>query len=99
MNFKMPFLHGTFGTATVVALISAFGTASCTREPLSAQHTVAEYRSNADLRREQFARCTNDPGTLGKTPDCVNAREAQRLEDMRSVRDLPPVWLPPPPSK
>ena len=83
---------------TLVAMTSA-GIVGCAREPPTAEHTVAEYRSNADLRRGQFARCTNDPGTLGKTPDCVNAREAQRVEDMRSVRDLPPVGLPPPPSK
>ena|ERR1700732_44156 len=93
-------LRSTFGmvAVTLVAMTSA-GIFGCTREPPVAQHTVAEYQSNPDLRREQFARCTNDPGTLGKTPDCVNAREAQRLEDMRSVRDLPPVGLPPPPSK
>ena len=91
----------TFGTAVaiVVATIATVGIVCCTREQPTAQHTVAEYRSNPDLRRAQFARCTNDPGTLGKTPDCVNAREAQRLEDMSSVRDLPPVGLPPPPSK
>ena len=91
----------TFGTAVaiVVAMIATLGIVCCTREPPTAEHTVAEYGSNADLRREQFARCTNDPGTLGKTPDCVNAREAQRLEDMGSVRELPPVGLPPPSKK
>jgi hypothetical protein len=83
-------------TLVTITAVSIFG---CTREPPVAQHTVGEYQSNPDLRREQFARCANDPGTLGKTPDCVNAREAQGLEDMRSVRDLPPVGLPPPPSK
>lgn len=86
-------------TATLLSIAAALSVVCCTRQPQTAQHTVAEYRSNPDLRREQFARCTNDPGTLGKTPDCVNAREAQRLEDMRSVRDLPPVGLPPPSKK
>jgi hypothetical protein len=86
-------------TATLLSIAAALSVVCCTREPQPAQHTVAEYQSNADLRREQFARCSNDPGTLGKTPDCVNAREAQRLEDMSSVRNLPPVGLPPPPSK
>ncbi len=76
--------------ATVVALTG------CTREPEAAQHTVTEYRANADLRRDVFARCTNDPGTFGKTPDCVNAREAQRQEDLGSVRNTPPVGLPRP---
>jgi hypothetical protein len=81
--------------ATVVAL----GLTCCARQPEVAQHTVAEYRANADFRREQFARCTNDPGTLGNTPDCVNAREAQRLEDMGSVRNTPPIELPRPGGK
>lgn len=90
-------LNRTLGVsaATVVAL----GLACCARQPEQAQHTVDEYRANADLRREQFARCTNDPGTLGKTPDCVNAREAQRFEDIGSVRDTPPIQLPRPGSK
>ena len=66
---------------------------SCTRQPEGAQHTVAEYRANAGLRREEFARCANDPGTLGKAPDCINAREAQRQADIGSVRDAPPLDL------
>jgi len=82
-----------------VATVVALGLTSCARQPEVAQHTVAEYRANADLRRQQFARCTNDPGTLGKTPDCVNAREAQRLADIGSVRDTPPIQLPRPGSK
>jgi hypothetical protein len=80
-------------------MVVGLGLACCARQPEAAQHTVAEYRANADLRREQFARCTNNPGTLGKTPDCVNAREAQRLEDIRSVRNTPPIELPRPGGK
>ena len=71
-------------------------TTCCTGQPPSAQHTVAEYRANAALRREQFARCVNDPGSLGRTPDCINAQEASRLEDIGSVRDTPPIHLPTP---
>ena len=71
-------------------------TTCCTGEPPSAQHTVAEYRADAALRREQFARCANDPGSLGQTPDCINAREASRLEEVGSVRDAPPIHLPTP---
>jgi len=72
---------------------------SCARQSEQAQHTVAEYRANPGLRREQLARCTNDPGTLGKTPDCVNAWEAQREEDVGSVRDNPSLGLPRPDRK
>lgn len=90
-------LNQTLGVSA--AIVVALGLTCCARQPQAAQHTVAEYRANADLRREQFARCTNDPGTLGNTPDCVNAREAQRLEDIGSVRDTPPIQLPRPGSK
>ena len=94
-------MHRAFGTVTaaLLATAAALSLVCCTRQPEPAQHTVAEYRSNPDLRREQFARCVNDPGTLGKAADCINAREAQRLEDMGSVRDLPSVHLPPPASR
>ncbi len=80
----------------LLTVATALWLTGCAREPSQAQHTVAEYRANPDLRREVFARCTNDPGTLGKTPDCVNAGEAQRVEDISSVRDSPPIQLPRP---
>jgi hypothetical protein len=64
-----------------------------TSAPAVARHTVAEYRADAQLRREVFTQCVNDPGTLGETPDCVNAREAERLEGRGSLRDLPPIGL------
>jgi hypothetical protein len=85
--------------ATWLTLALFLGLASCTREPERAEHSVSEYRANADLRRETFARCTNDPGALGKTPDCVNAREAERLESIGSVRDSPTIKLPRPGEK
>ena len=72
---------------------------ACAPAPQTAQHTVAEYRANAHLRREEFARCANDPGGLGKTPDCVNSREAQRIEDIGSARDAPSLDLQKPAKK
>ena len=86
-----PQAHNAAPCALGIALLAL---AACSREPPTATHTVAEYRANADLRRDTFARCANDPGTLGRTPDCVNAREATRLEETRSVRALPPIELP-----
>jgi hypothetical protein len=38
--------------------------------------------------------CANDPGTVGATPDCVNAREAERRASIGSLRTLPPLKLP-----
>ncbi len=68
------------GRARATMLLSvAIVLGGCAREPSTAAHTVADYRANGGLRKEAFARCANDPGTLGQTPDCVNVREAQRL--------------------
>jgi hypothetical protein len=68
---------------------------SCAPGPEAARHTVADYRADASLRREVFSQCLNDPGGLGQTPDCVNAREAERLESRGSLRDQAPVGLDP----
>jgi len=83
-------------TLSYALAVVTLAIASCSRQPESASHTVADYRGNPDLRREQLARCTNDPGTLGQTPDCINAREAGRLEENYSIRGVPPVQLPNP---
>ena len=80
----------------IKSLIAALGVASaaaCTAEPDVARHTVDEYRADAELRREVFAGCVNDPGTRGQNADCVNAIEAERLESRGSLRDVPPVGL------
>lgn len=93
--------HHAFGalTAALPMMGLALTLMCCTRQPESARHTVAEYRADPALRRDQFARCSNDPGALGSTPDCINVRQATLLEDSQSVRDLPPVHLPPPPKE
>ena len=77
-------------SAPLVALLAT----ACARQPEVARHTVEEYRADPTLRQAELARCDNDPGTLSETPDCINAREAARREDSRSLRDLPPVQLP-----
>jgi hypothetical protein len=69
--------------------------AACTPDADVARHTVAEYRADAELRREVFAACANDPGTSRESADCVNAIGAERLESRGSLRDLPPVGLEP----
>jgi hypothetical protein len=91
-------LHWAFGTLTaaLAAMSVAVSLVCCSRQPEPARHTVDEYRANPTLRREEFARCSNDPGALGKTPDCINVRQATLLEDSGSVRDLPAIRLPPP---
>jgi len=61
--------------------------------PDRARHTLDEYRADANLRHSQMERCKADPGTLAKTPDCINARQAAVLEDQVRLRDMPPVGL------
>jgi hypothetical protein len=75
----------------VVTLTSAAG---CAPAPDQASHTVEEYRHDAELRGLEFARCANDPASREALPDCVNAREAERLEGVGSLRDLAPLQLP-----
>lgn len=66
---------------------------SCAPAPDQAS-TVTFYREHADERDAQLKKCTDDPGSLGHQPACVNAREAARLEGIGSQRDLPPLDLP-----
>jgi len=58
--------------------------AACSRAPDKARHTVEEYLANDALRKEQVARCSNDPGSIDKTPDCINALEAERRDGLGS---------------
>jgi hypothetical protein len=75
----------------VLCFVMAAGLVSaCSPAPEVARHTVDEYRADEAMRDAMLARCTNDPGTLGKTPDCVNANQAERLQSHRSLRDIPP---------
>jgi hypothetical protein len=78
-----------------LAVLGFFGVIGCTREGAVARHTVDEYRANRSLRKEMFEACIHDPGTLGSTPDCINARDAERLESMGSLRDSGPIGLEP----
>jgi hypothetical protein len=57
---------------------------------------VDEYRRDAKLREVTFARCAKDPASRDVLPDCINAREAERLEGVGSLRTLPPLELPKP---
>ena len=72
-------------------IVVGIAVAGCS--PDRARHTLAEYRADANLRHSQMERCKEDPGTLAKTPDCINARQAAVLEDQVRLRDMPPVGL------
>jgi hypothetical protein len=86
-------LNGASVKISFLVAVVILGAVGCGREAAVARHTVAGYRADKPLREEVFWRCANDPGTLGTTPDCVNAREAERLESYGSLRDSGPIGL------
>jgi len=75
-------------------VVTILSTVSCAPAPDRAAHTVEEYGKDARLRANEMKVCTNDPGTVGASPDCVNAREAERRAGIGSLRTLPPLKLP-----
>jgi hypothetical protein len=76
--------------ATLALLLSA-----CSQAPERAQHTMEDFRDDRALRDTMLKACARDPGSLGKTADCVNARSAAALEGAGSLRNLPPMKLDP----
>jgi hypothetical protein len=78
---------------TIKCSVIVFGIAVAGCSPDRARYTVDEYRADSTLRHSQMERCKDDPGTLAKTPDCINARQAAVLEDRVRLRDVPPVGL------
>jgi hypothetical protein len=75
----------------VVTLLCAAG---CAPAPDRTTHSVKDYREDTALRRRELAGCQDDPIAQARKPDCVNAREAERLESIGSLRELPPLQLP-----
>jgi len=75
-------------------VVTILSTASCAPAPDRAAHTVEDYAKDPDLRRIEMAKCANDPGTIQASPDCINAREAERRAGVGSLRDLAPLKLP-----
>ena len=78
------------------ALVTSLNAAGCA--PVPNPHTVADYQANARLRARTLAHCANDPGQLGRTADCVNARQAEQLVGIGSLRALAPLNVPPVPA-
>jgi len=91
MGFRPGARSVRFCLGIVVTAISAAG---CAPAPDRARYSVEAYRQDQTLRRQELQRCANDPGTLERSADCVNAREAERAVGVGSLRDLPPLRLP-----
>lgn len=91
-------IQGVAGPVGIWAAI-ALATSGCGAKPHPVQQDVAFYRAHADIRRGVLGGCANDPGSLRSDPDCLNAKEAERLESIGSLRELPPLGLPATPRK
>lgn len=74
--------------ATLLSIIAA----AC--GPSVPARTVAYFRTHAKEREALVKRCADDPGTLGKTPECVNVEQAEAIEGIGSFRNLPPLHFP-----
>lgn len=61
--------------------------------PRTSQYTVDYYRAHSDERKETLTECANDPGELKDDPLCINARQADVMEGIGSLRRLPPMGL------
>jgi hypothetical protein len=91
MRFRPGAQPKRIGLGLVVTVVS---TAGCAPAPERAHHTVEEYRNDRTLLSAELAECANDPGTLGHSADCVNAREAARARYVGSLRNLAPLRVP-----
>lgn len=85
--------HGARGTRWCLGIVVTIGIAACAPSPEPPHQTVEYYQANREAREARVAECANDPGGLGKTPDCINAKKAAAIEDIGSLRDLPPMGL------
>lgn len=87
--------RGTNGARVCLAIGVTMAAVACTPAPTPTptHQTVEYYRANKDVRAAKLSECENDPGALGQTPDCINARQAAR-QDTKSLRDLAPLNLP-----
>jgi hypothetical protein len=87
--------HGARGVRSCLGIVVAISSAACAPSPNPAHQTVEYYRANPQARQTKVAECARDPAVLGKTADCVNAKQAASLEGVGSFRDLPPMGLTP----
>lgn len=89
--------RGARGVRWCLGIVVTIGSAACAPSPDPTHQTVDYYVKNVEARQARLVECAIDPGGLGQTPDCINARKAAALESIGSLRDLPPMDLPAPP--
>lgn len=79
---------------SAIVMVVAIGAVGCVQETAP---TVEYFQTHEKERLSQLAQCANDPGLLKGSPLCVNAQQAERLERVGRLRDLPSVGLAPSP--
>ena len=84
--------RGAHGGRLYLGIVVTISAAACAPSPDPTHQTVEYYRTNREARAAKMAECANDPGALGKTPDCINAHRAEQM-DAKRLRDLPPMGL------
>ena len=87
------------GAQLCLGMLFASALIACSPSSPNLTLTVDYYRAHPAEREEALRRCSNDPGGVGQTPACVNAREAARIEGLGSLHTLPPMGLPMPPNR
>ncbi|OZI28915.1 hypothetical protein CEG14_23620 [Bordetella genomosp. 1] len=67
---------------TVIAILGAFLLSGCS--PSEKTQTVEYYMEHDDIRAAKIKECANNPGELGKTPNCQNAMTAENRRILSS---------------
>lgn len=79
----------------ITRLVFSAGLVACAPTP-PAGPTVAYYRAHVTERKLMVRACLNDPAQARGRADCTNALEADAIEGLGSLRELPPMDLPQP---
>ena len=92
---KHPRMHATAASCLTLSACVVMG---CVRDGDVAVRTVEYYQAHTTERSEELRRCENNAGSTREQPNCINARTAERIESVGSLRDLPALGLPTTPS-
>lgn len=69
----------------IAVLVMTVLLVACSEPPPATVITVSEFLADESLRADHIGKCRENPGELGRTPNCRNAEEAEgkaRLERM-----------------
>lgn len=78
-------IHTVHALPALLALALAAGPVAAQNSP-SAPRTVSWYADHPQARAQVQLACFDDPGRLGRDPDCVNAQQASVEVALREAR-------------